>query len=342
MVTMEHPVQFLSSNGAEQEQRASADADATPDAQLLDAYSWAVIKVVEAVGPAVVSIHSGWRLRGWPSEREGDGSGVIIAPDGYILTNSHVVHHASRLEVALTDGRSHEATLVGEDPATDLAVIRVYGATHLPYAVLGDSALLRAGQLVIAIGNPLGFQSSVSTGVVSSAGRFWRTESGRLIDNIIQHTAPLNPGNSGGPLVDSRGRVVGINTAMIWGAQGISFAIPTETAKRVVSQLLTHGRVRRGYLGIAGRQRPMDRWLTQLHDLTNAHAVEVMVVEPDGPAARAGLMEGDWLVAVNGQLLESLDALHRLLEDWPPTPLTLTVIRELDRLLVRVVPTEPP
>jgi S1-C subfamily serine protease len=231
---------------------------------------------------------------------------------------------------------------VGEDPATDLAVIRIHETARLPYAVLGDSATLRAGQLVIAIGNPLGFQSSVSTGVVSSAGRFWRTESGRLIDNIIQHTAPLNPGNSGGPLVDSRGRVVGINTAMIWGAQGISFAIPTDTAKRVVPQLLTHGRVRRGYLGIAGRQRPVDRWLAQLHDLTNTHVVELMVIEPDGPAARAGLMEGDVLVAVNGQILNSLDALHRLLEDWPPKPLTLSVIRGLDRLLVQLVPTETP
>jgi S1-C subfamily serine protease len=308
----------------------------------LDAYSRTVITVVEAVGPAVVSINSGWRLRGWPAEREGAGSGVIIAPDGYILTNSHVVHHASRLEVALTDGRSPEAALVGEDPATDLAVIRIHEAARLPYADLGDSAGLRVGQLVIAIGNPLGFQSSVSTGVVSSAGRFWRTAEGRLIDNVIQHTAPLNPGNSGGPLVDSRGRVVGINTAMIWGAQGISFAIPTDTAKRVVSQLLAHGRVRRGYLGIAGRRRPMDRWLAQLHDLTNTHAVELLVIEPDGPAAQAGLMEGDWLVAVNDQTLNGLDELHRQLADWPPKPLTLTVIRGLDRLLLRVVPIETP
>jgi S1-C subfamily serine protease len=339
---MEHLVQFLSANGAESGQPASVDADATRDAELLDAYSRAVITVVEAAGPTVVSISSGWRLRGRPAEREGAGSGVIIAPDGYILTNSHVVHQASRLEVALTDGRSPEAALVGEDPATDLAVIRIDAAARLPYAVLGDSAGLRTGQLVIAIGNPLGFQSSVSTGVVSSAGRFWRTAEGRLIDNVIQHTAPLNPGNSGGPLVDSRGRVVGINTAMIWGAQGISFAIPADTAKRVVSQLLTHGRVRRGYLGIAGRQRPVDRWLAQLRELTNTHVVEIMVMEPEGPAARAGLMEGDLLVTVNDQPLNSIDELHRLLEEWPPKPLTLTVIRGLDRLLLRVVPAEAP
>jgi len=338
---MEHLVQFLSADGAERAQRSGRILSEV-EGDLLDAYSRAVIKVVEAVGPAVVSINSGWRLRGWPAEREGAGSGVSIAPDGYILTNSHVVHQASRLEVALTDGRSLEATLVGEDPVTDLAVIRIHEAARLPYAALGDSSGLRAGQLVIAIGNPLGFQSSVSTGVVSSAGRFWRTTGGQLIDNIIQHTAPLNPGNSGGPLVDSRGRVVGVNTAMIWGAQGISFAIPTDTAKRVVSQLLTHGRVRRGYLGIAGRQRPVDRWLAQLHDLTNTHVVELLVIEPDGPAARAGLMEGDLLVAVNDQALNSMDELHHLLADWPPKPFTLNVIRGLDRLLLRVVPTETP
>jgi S1-C subfamily serine protease len=312
------------------------------DAELLDAYSRAVVKVVEAVGPAVVNIHAGRRVRGWGVEQDGAGSGVIIAPDGYILTNSHVVRGASRVDVALTDGRTLEATPVGEDPQTDLAVIRVHDSASLPHAPVGDSASLRVGQLVIAIGNPLGFQSTVSTGVVSSVGRFWRTESGRLIDNIIQHTAPLNPGNSGGPLVDSRARVVGINTAMIWGAQGISFAIPADTATWVVSQLLTHGRVHRGYLGIAGRQRPVERWLAQLFDLANAHAVEVMVVAPEGPAARAGLVEGDLIVAANDQPLNSIDDLHRLLAEWPPKPLTLKLIRGLDRLLVRVVPTEAP
>lgn len=310
------------------------------DIELLDAYSRAVVQVVETVGPAVVSIHAGWRVRERGIEREGAGSGMVIAPDGYILTNSHVVHHANHLEVALTDGRGLEATLVGEDPATDLAVIRVYDAARMPYAVLGESGGLRVGQLVIALGNPLGFQSTVSTGVISAVGRTWRTESGRLIENIIQHTSPLNPGSSGGPLVDSRGRVIGINTAMIWGAQGINFAIPSDTVKWVVSQLLTQGRVRRGYLGIALRQRPLDRLLAQLYELTNTYAVEVMVVEPGGPASQAGIVEGDLIIAIDDKAITSVDDLHRALAVWPPAPVVLTIIHNLDRLRVRVLPTE--
>jgi len=314
-----------------------------PDAELLDAYSRAVIGVVERVGPAVVSIQAGWRLRGRGVHRGGAGSGVIIAPDGYILTNSHVVHEANHIETTLTDGRDLEASLVGEDPAVDLAVIRVQETARLPYAGLGESASLRAGQLVIAMGNPLGFQSTVSTGVVSSTGRFWRTEEGRLIDNIIQHTAPLNPGNSGGPLVDSRGRVVGINTAMILGAQGISFSIPADTVTWVVSQLLQYGRVRRAYLGIAGRPQRVDRRLAQFLQVTGERAVEVMVVEPGTPAGRAGLMEGDLLVAVNGRAVSSVDDLHRFLAEWPIAhPATLTVIRGVERLEPTIVPTEAP
>jgi S1-C subfamily serine protease len=311
-----------------------------PDTALLDAYSRAVTAVVDAVGPAVVSIAVGQRsARRWP-EREGAGSGVVIAPDGYILTNSHVVDNAGQVTTTLTDGTQAAARLIGKDPATDLAVIRAE-ASGLPYALLGDSASLRVGQLVIAMGNPLGFQSTVSTGVVSALGRALRSREGRLIENIIQHTAPLNPGNSGGPLLDSRGRVVGINTAIIVMAQGIGFAIPANTARWVVSQLITHGRVRRGYLGLTGRQRPLGRRLVRFHNLADERAVEVVSVESDGPARKAGLREGDLVVALNEQAVTSIDDLHRFLAEWPINgPVTLTVVRGKERLAVDVMPAE--
>jgi S1-C subfamily serine protease len=323
--------------------RREVGAEAASDVELLDAYSHAVISVVDTVGPAVVSIavnKGGRNGRGRGPDLSGAGSGVIIAPDGYILTNSHVVHGASRIEASLTDGRSFPATLVGEDPATDLAVIRV-SDSGLPYATLGDSAALRVGQLVIAIGNPLGFQSTVSTGVVSALGRSLRSQTGRLIENIIQTDVPLNPGNSGGPLVDSRGRVIGINTAIIMMAQGISFSIPVNTAKWVVSQLLRHGRVRRGYLGIAGQQRPLDRRLARFHNLANESAVEVASAEANAPAGRAGLQAGDLIVAISDQIVTSVDDLHRFLAEWPiGQPATLSVVRGQERLEVQVVPAE--
>jgi S1-C subfamily serine protease len=310
------------------------------DAELLDAYSRAVISVVDGVGPSVVSIGVDKRPSRRGPEREGAGSGVVLAPDGYILTNSHVVHNARRLATTFTDGGQANAALIGEDPATDLAVIRAE-ASGLSYALLGDSAALRVGQLVIAMGNPLGFQSTVSTGVVSALGRALRGRDGRLIESIIQHTAPLNPGNSGGPLLDSRGEVVGINTAIIMMAQGIGFAIPANTARWVVSQLLTHGRVRRGYLGIAGRERPLHRRLVVFHDLPNERAVEIMSVEADGPARQAGLREGDLVVAIDEHMVNSIDDLHRFLADWPiGSPVMLTVLRGPDRLTVRVSPAE--
>lgn len=310
------------------------------DLELLDAYSRAIVQVVEEVGPAVVGITIGVQSQRPAAEQAGAGSGVIIAPDGYILTNDHVVASAKRLQATLEDGRTLAAEVVGTDPATDLAVIRV-SAAGLPFASLGDSAALRVGQLVIAIGNPFGFQSTVSTGVVSALGRALRSRSGRLIENIIQHSAPLNPGNSGGPLVDSRGRVVGVNTAIIMMAQGIGFSIPANTAKWVVSQLLTHGRVRRGFLGLSARPRPLERRLVRFHRLNHDSAVEAISVDPRGPAAQAGLKEGDLIVAINDQPLSSVDDLHRFLAEWPiGEPVALTIIRGLERLDLKVRPGE--
>jgi S1-C subfamily serine protease len=311
-----------------------------PDAELLDAYSRSVINVVDLVGPAVVNITTGNSSPRPGVEQLGAGSGVVIAPDGYILTNAHVVKQAERLKVTLTEGATLAATPVGQDPATDLAVIRAHGSL-LPYAVLGDSAVLKVGQLVIAMGNPLGFQSSVSTGVVSALGRSLRTTEGRLIENIIQHTAPLNPGNSGGPLTDSLGRVVGVNTAIIAMAQGIGFAIPANTAQWVVTQLICYGRVRRGFLGISGRQRPLDRRLVRFHGLNRDFALEVLSVDPKGPAREAGVLVGDLIVAMNDQAVASIDDLHRFLSEGPfDQPLTLAVIRGKERLDLKVTQSE--
>src|SRR5271157_2287120 len=302
------------------------------DLELLDAYSRAIVKVVEEVGPAVVGITTGSPSPRQAAEQAGAGSGVLIAPDGYILTNDHVVAQARLLQATLEDGRTLAGEIVGADPATDLAVIRV-NAAGLPFASLGDSAALRVGQVVIAIGNPFGFQSTVSTGVVSALGRALRSRAGRLIENIIQHSAPLNPGNSGGPLVDSRGRVVGINTAIIMMAQGIGFSIPSNTAKWVVSQLLTHGRVRRGYLGITAQQRPLTRRLVRFHNLKGDFAVEVVSVMPDSPAAKSGILVGDLIVAINDQDVTSVDHIHRFLGEWPVgRSVKLTIIRWQERL----------
>jgi S1-C subfamily serine protease len=309
---------------------------ADPDDEALDAYSRSVISVVEQVGPAVVNITTGKLSSERGLDQIGAGSGVVITPDGYILTNSHVVHQAGRLQVTLTEGSTLPADLVGSDPPTDLAVIRARSSL-LPHAELGDSARLKVGQLIIAIGNPLGFQSSVSAGVVSALGRSLRSMEGRLIENIIQHTAPLNPGNSGGPLTDSRGRVVGVNTAIIAMAQGIGFAIPANTARWVVSQLLCYGRVRRGFLGIAGRQRPLHRRMARFYHLDRDFAVEVAKVDPQGPARQAGLKEGDLIVAIEDQAVATVDDLHRFLSDNPfDRPVTLTVIRGQEQLCLTV------
>jgi S1-C subfamily serine protease len=308
------------------------------DASLLDAYSEAVVSVVEAVGPSVVSVRT---RRGAGRGAEGAGSGLVLAADGYILTNSHVIHAAAELEVSLTDGRRFPASLTGDDPASDLAVIRI-DAPALPAARFGQSARLRVGQLVIAIGNPFGFQSTVSAGVVSALGRSLRSTTGRLIDNIIQTDVALNPGNSGGPLVDSHGLVVGVNTAVFAMAQGISFAVPIDTATWVIPQLLAHGRVRRPYLGFGGQSRPVDRRLARSLGVLNVRAVEVMSVEPGTPAA-GELLVADLVVAIGERAVETVDDVHReLLKRAIGEPLTLTVVRAARRMDLSVVPIEMP
>jgi S1-C subfamily serine protease len=291
------------------------------DADLLDAYSQAVIRVVEAVSPAAIGLAAGAGGRG------GSGAGFLVTPDGYALTNSHVVADRTRLTATTTDGDRLDAELIGDDPVTDLALVRL-AARDLPVAQLGNSDALRVGQLLIAIGSPFGFQSTVSTGVVSALNRTMRGEQGRLIENIIQHSAPLNPGNSGGPLVDSRGRVVGINTAVIAMAQGLGFAVPANTARWVIGELLAHGRVRRLHLGITATSVSVPRRLVVDLDLLNDRAIEVVAVEPGGPAAAAGMRPGDLIVGMGGRLLSSIDDLHRLLSNsGADRRLVLAVVR---------------
>ena len=281
------------------------------EAALLDAYSRAVIDVVDRVGPAVVRLD----VTGSGEHRHGGtGSGVIVAPDGLVLTNSHVVGGtAARVKVTTVDGRSLTARVVGDDPDTDLALVRVDAPVTLPAATLGNSKLLKRGQLVIAIGNPLGFESTVTTGVVSALGRSLRARSGRLIDDVIQTDAALNPGNSGGPLVSSHGEVVGINTALIMGAQGICFAVAANTASFVLGELVRHGRVRRAYIGIAAQQFTLSRRRRHAAGLTQESAVMIATVEPGSPAERAGLVAGDIILALDGTAVTGADDLIRTL-----------------------------
>jgi S1-C subfamily serine protease len=306
------------------------------DTELLDAYSQAVIRVVETVSPAVISLTGAGR-----DERSGSGSGFLITPDGYAVTNSHVVHDRDRLSAETADGDRLDARVIGDDPATDLALVRL-AAGDLPFAEVGDSDGLRVGQLVIAMGSPLGLQSTVSTGVVSALGRSMRGQDGRLIENVIQHAAPINPGNSGGPLVDSRGRVVGINTAIIAFAQGLGFAIPANTAKWVVGEVLSHGKVRRRQLGITATVTALPRPLVRELDLLTDHAVEVVEVVQRSPADSAGVRRGDLIVAVNDRIVATVDDLHRLLAAVPvAAALELTLVRE-ERRVTAVIESGPP
>jgi S1-C subfamily serine protease len=300
---------------------------------LLDAYSEAVIAASERVSPSVVKIEVRQQ-----EKRGGSGSGFVFTPDGFILTNSHVVHGASKIEVTLPDGERHEADRIGDDPDTDLAVVRISAIGLVP-VTFGDSQSIRVGQLVIAIGNPYGFQATVTSGVVSALGRSLRSQSGRLIDNVIQTDAALNPGNSGGPLVTSSGEVIGVNSAIILPAQGICFAIAINTAKFVAGRLIKDGRIRRGYIGVAGQTVPLHRVLIRGYHLPVSSGVFVAGIEQNSSAQRAGLREGDVIVGFNDQAISDIDALHRALTDHQPAiRANLTVLRGTEKLVLNVEP----
>ena len=330
----------------EEAARAAAAADAG-DAGLLDSYSRAVTAAVERVSPSVVNVEvhqtlqtAGRARSAEPRERRGGGSGFVFTPDGLILTNSHVVHDATRIEVTLPDGRRAPARTIGDDPATDLAVIRI-DVSGLQAVPLGDSQQLRPGQMAIAIGNPYGFQSTVTAGVISALGLSLRSYSGRLIEDVIQTDAALNPGNSGGPLVDSRGQVIGVNTATILPAQGICFAIGINTAKFVASRLLRDGRIRRSYIGVSAQTVPIHRRVVRFYGLARETGVVVVGTEDRSPARRAGLREGDVIVALDDKPVAGVDDLHRLLTDAQVgARCALTVIRHTDRLILPIFPEE--
>jgi len=320
-------LQWVRDEGGE----SSAVAAANGDDQLLDAYSETVVGAVERVAPAVVHLQV---------EKKGSGSGFAFTPDGLLLTNSHVVHGAKRIRATFADGTTADADLIGDDPDTDIAVVRIAAAGVQP-ATLGSSRGVKVGQIAIALGNPYGFQHTVTAGVVSALGRSLRAQSGRLIDDVLQTDAALNPGNSGGPLVSSRGEVIGVNTAIIPGAQGICFATAIDTVKWVVTQLLRDGRVRRGYLGIAGATVPLSRRYARHFELENSHAVRVESLEADGPARRAGIEAGDLIVAFDAVAINGIDDVHRLLTaDRIGRASRAVVIRRAQRIELEVRATE--
>jgi S1-C subfamily serine protease len=316
----------------------TAGSAAAEDLALVDAYSRAVIGAVDRVGPAVLHL----QVTGANDHVNGAGSGVVFTPDSYVLTNSHVVSGARKIQATFPDGRSLAANLVGDDPDTDLAVLRLDGESPA-FAQLGDSRKLRVGQLVVAIGNPFGFQCTVTAGVVSALGRSLRTRSGRLIDSVIQTDAALNPGNSGGPLVTASGEVVGINTAIIGMAQGICFAISASTVEFVASRLIRDGRVRRCYIGVAGQNVPLPRRIVRFHELARETGVRIQSTAPDGAARAAGLTMGDIIVAIDGIPVADVDELHRLMtEERAGKPVPITVLRLSQKLDLVVTPRESP
>jgi S1-C subfamily serine protease len=343
MATVAHFISYEhDADGIPSPTRPAAGADAA----LLDAYSQAVIYAAERVGPAVVNIevqqsNHPQAARGHARQApRGHGSGFIFTPDGFILTNSHVIHRAERLEVTLADGRRLLAELVGDDPETDLAVLRI-PATDLTPAPLGDSQAIRVGQLVVAIGNPYGFQCTVTAGVVSALGRSLRSQSGRLIDDIIQTDAALNPGNSGGPLVTSAGAVIGVNTAIILPAQGLCFALAMNTAAFVAGRLMKEGKIRRSYIGVGGQNVPLPRRQVRAAHLTVDSGILVIAVEPHSPAQRAGLREGDVIIGLADRAVAGIDDLHRLLTDEHIGRHTsLSILRGATQMAVDIVPEE--
>jgi S1-C subfamily serine protease len=345
--TLEWVSQNESNNGLETAEKQKTELSPDSDHHLLDAYSRSVIAAADAVSPSVVNIEVHQTPRGKalvdprrPREARGAGSGFIFTKDGLIMTNSHVVHGAAEIEVTISDGGRFVADIVGDDPETDLAVIRISAANLTP-ARLGDSKSIRPGQLAIAIGNPYGFQTTVTAGVVSALGRSLRSRSGRLIDNVIQTDAALNPGNSGGPLVNSRGEVIGVNSAMIMGAQGICFAIAIDTAKFVAARLIKDGRIRRGYIGVAGQNVPLHRRLVRFHDLPVESGVLVVSIEPNSPARKAGLLEGDLIIGYDRRPIAGIDDLHRVLtENAVGVTAPLTIVRRTEKISLDIMPEE--
>ena len=341
---MEQGVKYLSNvDAVDGEQRSTPQIDSTDEREILDAYSNAVVSVSESVSPSVVKIevaHQGSGRGKRPLEQVGSGSGFVFTPDGFILTNSHVVSGARSVHAVTMEGGRYEASVVGDDPDTDLAVVRINGPS-LQAVRFGASNRLRVGQLAIAIGNPYGFQTTVTAGVVSALGRSLRARSGRLIDDVVQTDAALNPGNSGGPLVDSSGRVVGVNTATIMPAQGLCFAIAIDTAKFVASRLIRDGRIRRSFIGMAGQNVPILRKITHHYGLTNRNGILVISMDDNGPAKRAGLVEGDIIYSFAGETVEGIDELHRLLtEERVGREVSIGVIRGARKLETGIVPLE--
>jgi len=325
----------------------ASSGEGSSDELLLDAYSQAVTGAAERVSPAVVNIDVHHRVNGQSRsprsrhEAQGSGSGFLFTPDGFILTNSHVVHDADRLTVTLADGRQAHADLVGDDPDTDLAVIRI-GAPGLSAVSFGDARAIRVGQLAIAIGNPYGFQTTVTAGVVSALGRSLRSTSGRLIDNVIQTDAALNPGNSGGPLVTARGEVIGVNTAVIRPAQGLCFAIGINTAAFVAGRLIKDGRITRSYIGIAGQDVPLHRRVVRFFSLEAERGILAVSVEPNSPAERAGVRAGDVIIRLGNKTITGIDDLHRLMaENRAGVHTSVTVIRRTEKVVLDIVPVEP-
>lgn len=348
---MQQEIELLSDDRLESEDGQARRADfvdsSSGEEDLMDAYSRAVITAAEKVSPSVVFIEVQQPVRTrrgnaprMPQETRGSGSGFIFTPDGFILTNSHVIHDAKKIEVTVSNGSKYQADLIGDDPDTDLAVIRI-NAPNLVPASLGQAQKIRVGQLVVAIGNPYGFQYSVTAGVVSALGRSLRSRSGRLMDDVIQTDAALNPGNSGGPLVNSRGEVIGVNTAMILPAQGICFATSIDTAKFVASRLIRDGKVSRSYIGLAGQNVPLPRRIVRYYDLAVASGILVISFEGNSPARSAGVREGDIIVGFDDHVTSGIDDLHKLLsEDRIGQKSSLTVIRGTQKLRLEVVPEE--
>lgn len=340
-------IKFVSNPADEApEMSQPSDKSSSSDAPLLDSYSQTVVNVSEKVSPSVVHLKISGNAKGrnrrgrWP--QAGSGSGFIISSDGFIVTNSHVVSKASKIQVDLMDGRTLDADLVGSDPSTDLAVIRI-SAEQLQPITFGNSNTLKVGQLAIAIGNPYGFQYTVTAGVVSALGRSLRSSTGRLIDNVIQTDAALNPGNSGGPLMDSHGQVIGINTAIILPAQGICFAVAASTAEHIVSELISKGRVRRGFLGIAGQQISLPTWIRRKYALNQNHGILVAQVEPDAPTYNREIQNGDVIIGFNKHVVAGIDNLHKLLtEDRIGERVKLHILRNKQKETITVIPGEMP